>query len=185
MKPNHLFHCAIAGLVFLATSCHSESLLHDHKLVKVYQRLPVIPHGTDSYRIMFGGKSYNCVYGGSYLIIPEKGLICFRTEPPIGASWLHLVPTGSGAKEFKVKLGEESSFGHSLGMDKNDVVSTYVDKVEGDRIFFTEQFYKRGYNRYRLDLVKHTLVKIEEHETNGPGQPQTGNKDTKSKRGTD
>ena len=91
-----------------------------------------------------------------------------RTEPRLGASYLHVVPIHSDFKEFEVKLGEDSSFGHSLGVAKDSVVSTYVDKIEGDQIFFTEHFWKRGQNRYRLNLKLHTLEMIEHGERNGP-----------------
>ncbi len=168
MKPNALFFCALTALLFLTTSCRSANLIRDDKLVKVYQRLPLIPHGYDSYRIVIGGKSYRNVYGGGYLIIPERRLICFRTDPAIGANYLYVVPIGDDFKEFKIKVEEESSFGHSFGMEKNDVVSTYVDKIEGDEIFFTEHFWRRGQNRYRLNLKLHTLEQIEKGERYGP-----------------
>src|SRR3954468_24345636 len=86
----------------------SGSLFSENKTVKVYQTLPIIPHGSDSYRLVIAGKSYHNVYAGSYLEIPGKKLICFRTEPPIGASFLHVVPTGDDFKEFEIKLGENS-----------------------------------------------------------------------------
>ena len=155
MKLNPLFFCVLTAVVLLATSCSSEILSRDDKSVKVYT------HGDESYRIVIAGKSYRNLYGAGYLEIPEKNLICFRTEPRIGASYLHVVPTRSGLKEFKIKLKEDSSFGDSLGMGTNDVVSTYVDKIEGDEIFFTEHFWKRGQNRYRLNLKTHTLEQIE------------------------
>jgi len=128
----------------------------------------MIPRGDESYRIVIAGKSYGSVYGGIYLEIPEKNLVCFRTEPLIGASYLHVVPTRSDFKEFKIKLEEDSSFGHSLGVDKDSVVSTYVDKIEGDEVFFIEHFWKRGQNRYCLNLKLHTLVQVEKGEHNGP-----------------
>ncbi|HEY4248710.1 MAG TPA: hypothetical protein VGM64_17950 [Lacunisphaera sp.] len=168
VKSHHLFFVVIASVVLLSTGCGSEILSRDEKSVKVYKSVSAIPHGYDSYRIVIAGKSYSDVYGGIYLEIPEKNLICFRTESRIGASYLHVVPTRSDFKEFKVKLEEDSSFGHSLGMEKNDVVSTYVDKIEGDEILFTEHFWKRGQNRYRLNLKLHTLEQIEKGEHNGP-----------------
>lgn len=168
MTSVRLLISLLTGLILVTTSCGSERLFKDNKTVKVYQTLPIIPHGSDSYRLVIGGKSYRDVYAGLYLEIPEKKLICFRTEPNIGANYLHVVPLGSDVKEFKVKLDNNSSFGHSFGMDTNDVYSTYVDKIEGDKIFFTEHFWKRGQNRYCLNLKLHTLVEVEKGERNGP-----------------
>ena len=52
---------------------------------------------------------------------------------------------------------------------------TYVDKIEGEEIFFIEHFYKRGQNRYRLNLKLHTLEMIEHGERNGPAEPNASN----------
>jgi hypothetical protein len=169
-----LFSLLMAALVFI-TGCCSEQMVGERKLsnnssVKEYMTLPIIPHAGESYRLEVNGKSYHNVCGSLYLAIPEKNLICFRTEPNIGACYLHVVPTKPDFKEFKIKLDKFSSFGHSLGLDKTNSFSTYVYKIEGDDIYFIERFYKRGQNRYRLDLDHHTLEIIEKGEIMGPAR---------------
>jgi hypothetical protein len=168
MKSVHYLLVVIAMFLFDNEGCCSERLLRETKSVRLYQKLPLLPHASDSYRIEIMGKSYNYVYAGLFLEIPEKHLICFRTEPPLGASYLHVVSTSSDSEEFKIKLNNDSSFGDSLGRKKSDISSTYVDKIEGEEVFFTEHFWRRGQNRYRLNLRLHTLDQIENGERKGP-----------------
>ncbi len=163
-------------VAFFTTSCSSEHLFSDNKLVKVYQSLPLIPHGYDSYRIVVGGKSYSNVPGGNFIEIPEKSIVCFKTQALMGEAYLHVVPNrASSVKEFKVKIESKSGFGDTFGLDRDSVGSTYVDKIEGEEIFFIEHFYKRGQNRYRLNLKLHTLEMIEHGERNGPAEPNASN----------
>lgn len=180
MKTSFQLISMLMGMTLATTSCSSERLFSDNKTVKVYQTLPLIPHGSDSYRLVIGGKSYHNVVGGSFEEIPEKGVVCLKTQPPMGSAYIHVVPIReTPVKEFKIKIDGNSSFGDTFGMDRDSVGSTYVDKIEGDEIFFTEHFYKRGQNRYRLNLKLHTLEMIEHGERNGPtdkaAAPNSGN----------
>jgi hypothetical protein len=147
--------------------CCSEKLRRTEQLnsstnsVKIYITLSAIPNGGDSYRLELNGKSYHNVYSGLYLEIPEKHLICFRTEPNIGADYFHVVPTKSDFEEFKIKLDKENDFGHTLGVDKAAVGSTYVEKVEGDDIYFIERnSFRHEQHRYQLNLKLHTLKQL-------------------------
>ena len=170
MKTRSRLIGALIANAFLATSCRSaEHLFSDNNSVKVYQTLSIIPHSYDSYRLVIGGKSYSNVIGGSFEEIREKGIVCFKTKPVVGSAYIHVVPNReSSVKEFALKIDSKNSFGDTFGMGRNKSGSTYVDKIEGDDVVFTERFYRRGQNRYRLNLKLHTLEQIEKGERNGP-----------------
>ncbi len=168
--PDPIFshrNLALIASAFLATGC--SHLFSDNKSVKVYETLPVIPHGTGSYRLVIGGKSYGNVHAGEFIEIPEKGIVCLKTELELfGLAYIHVVPIREmSIKEFKIKIDSDSSFGDTFGLDRDRAGTTYVDKIKGDEIFFTEKRYKHGKNRYRLNLKLHTVEQIEKGELNG------------------
>lgn len=164
MKIKYRLMGILIASAFLVTSC--SNLLSDNRSVKIYEALPMLPHGTGSYRLVIGGKSYSNVPGGNFIEIPERGIVCFKTEPVIGVACIYVIPIRkTSIKEFRVKVESNSSFGDTFGLDRGRVETTYVDTIKGDEIFFTERFYKRGQNRYRLNLKLHTLEQIGEQGT--------------------
>jgi hypothetical protein len=157
-------------VVFFMAGCCSETMLGEHKTsnnksIREYQRPSIWSAGKPTDRLVFNGKSYIGCPVYHYLEVPEKHLLCFRTDTPYGTAYFHVVPTESDFKGFRIKLDEDSSFGQTFGKDPNDVVSTWVVKIEGDDLYFVEH---RGYPNfilewdfYRLNLKSHTLEELD------------------------
>jgi hypothetical protein len=157
-----LFLCLAAAVA----GCSTATKFIDRDGVQVYQRMSLIPYGTDSYSIRVGGTLYSNLTSDFYVTIPGKHLICFSTGSAFSGDegrYLHVVPTNNEGHAFKIRLTPEmSGFGSLLGPEKEDVGSTYVDHIDGDSVFFTEKISSGVIGHYRLDLGAQTLTKTRE-----------------------
>lgn len=157
-----LFLC----LAVVVSGCSTATKVIDRDGVQVYERMSLIPHGSDSYSIRVGGTLYSNLTSGFYVTIPEKRLICFSTGSAFSggeARYLHVVPTNDASKAFKIRLAPEmSGFSGNFGPKKEDAGSTYVDHINGDSIFFAEKISSGIIGHYCLDLAKQTLTKVQD-----------------------
>jgi hypothetical protein len=151
---------AFLALVLLVALSGCETLSSQDGEIRIYQSLPIIPHGSDTYRYEIRGKSYSGV-NLEYLRIPEKHIVVFQTDTLLDGLQLHVVPTSPGIEEFKVKIVVSSpgAFPLGLGRPATDVTSTLVESIQGDIICFvtTMYSYKGKVWRTYLDLKNHAL----------------------------
>lgn len=151
---------ATLPFVLVLALCGCESLSQQDKEIRIYQSLPVIPHGSDTCRYEIHGKSYGGV-NLEYLRIPEKHIVVFQTDTLLSGQRLHVVPLSPGVPEFAVKIPVSSpgAFPLGLGNPPTDVSSTIVEAIQGNIILFRTTMYSyRGkvWHCY-LDLKNHTL----------------------------
>ena len=147
--------------------CRSLQLVEQDERVKIYERLPLLPHGYDYEVLEFKGKRYPYLYSYSYVYVAELDGIIFATQRGEGHVKLHFVPVHEG-REITVSEGEYYSFGVDLGRPRDNSDADYVESVSDEKVTFYSPpgpFMRRrgdtAGRRYMLDLRERTFSELE------------------------
>jgi hypothetical protein len=81
-----LLKCCLCILCLNAgCAAFSKDLIYEDKLVKIYERNSLLPHGTDVQYLEVGGKTFDHLYSGRYVLVQEWNSILFVTHTGMGA----------------------------------------------------------------------------------------------------
>lgn len=151
----------VIGLFSITSLCHAYGLMVEDHGVKVYEHIAVLPGGAPTHSLTVNGKSYHDLPSPFYLLIPEKGLVCFLTKTVVGGRHLVIVPTAGTASPTKVKLNKDvEGFGISLADKVAGPGPISVELIKDQRVFLVEKPTAGVVNHYCLDLDKATLVPV-------------------------
>ena len=116
--------------------CRSLQLVEQDERVKIYERLPLLPHGYDYEVLEFKGKRYPYLYSYSYVYVAELDGIIFATQRGEGHVKLHFVPVHEG-REITVSEGEYYSFGVDLGVRETTLTRTMLNLYQTRKLHST------------------------------------------------
>ena len=153
---------AIFALCLPLTGCHAPVLVRQDELVKIYERLPVLPHGYGDEILEINGRQFHHFFGPGYLRVPEMQAVMFLTSPDGEKKILHVMPI-SGGRDFKIDLGD-TTFGTGFGQKKDEPDADYLDKIDGDKVTFVSRILygptAGSAMRSTVDLKAGTFVQI-------------------------
>ncbi len=149
------FRVAIFSALISACTHASERLVRQDDIAKVYHRSSLIPHGTGVSTLEVYGKKYPHANGArmKYVQIPGRNLIVFTTKREGHRATLHVISTRPVGPAWSLDIGE-TSFGTGLGYPRDYSAADYVERVDGERVYFVSKF---GINFE----VQHGLVSME------------------------
>lgn len=151
------FGCALC----LCCLAHAYGVMVEDHGIKIYEHIAVLPGGAPTHSIDVNGKSYRDLSSPFYLVIPEKGLVCFLTRTLVGGRHLYVVPHSGTGTVFKIKLPKEMDvFGSSLSDKTPGPGSIGIILIKGDRVFLAEKNASGSTSDYCLDLEKKTLISV-------------------------
>ncbi len=100
----------------------------------------LLPHLSHR-KLIFNGRVFRNPRGADAVEIPELHLWLFVTSEASGRrNVIHVVPGGDLSRHFEIRT--DIDFGDGLGRDKTEHGACFVDKIEGNRIYF----------RYRMKI---------------------------------
>ena len=129
--------CLLAcGCVFFLSACtFPQRLVKEDALVKIYEKDPILPHGSGTTILECKGKQYKNLVSGGYVVVPGTDWMLFTTCPDGGhITTVHIVPIGSG-EERAIDV-EGSDFGAGLGTGPLGLSYFYVEGTQRDEITF-------------------------------------------------
>jgi hypothetical protein len=139
LKFPQAFVAAIMVTLLSARASIAAELISEDGLVKLYQNLSWLPHGGATYTLEFKNRRYSNFFGVGYSVVAEKDAIVFFTQREGWSTYLHVVPLHEG-KELTIKIGE-NTLGSGFGRPPEDFASHYIEKIEGDKIYFIAKAY--------------------------------------------
>jgi hypothetical protein len=182
MKPVGIWMALLIGLgqsgcATAVSSVTAEGLAEPVKLYSTLSGVP-LPHAMDeSHTLEFKGRRYPHFFGAGYAIIPERNAIVFFTKRETildFSTYLHIVPLHEG-KEVTLNLGE-TSLGSGFGYPPESTSAHFIEKIEGDNIFFVIVYDQTEGSHYVVnlktgELKRLGLVKLEEVRPSGQAKP--------------
>ena len=141
----------------------SPRLVKKDEDVAIYERLPIIPHGTGDDLLEVRGRTFRHLYSASYARVPEWNSIIFMTHREGGSYQFHLFDLERGT-DLAVKLDDALGFlGSDLGQSKTNRLTCYVDRVEGDVLVLVERSFRAPDATYIFNRQTKQFVRYEPH----------------------
>ena len=120
----------------------SPRLVERDEDVAIYERVPIIPHGTGDDLLEVRGRTFAHLYSASYARVPEWNSIVFMTHREGGSYQFHLFDL-ERRKDLAVEVDHALGFsGSDLGQSKTNRLTCYVDRVDGEILVLVERAYK-------------------------------------------
>lgn len=138
-----------------ASSNRDDIAVNDGRVV-IRERASWLPHGTGSRTLEASGRSFRNVYSASYIWIPEWSSILFLTHRDGGARTLHVFSLEKKV-DIKIKTDGLRFNGGDIGQPKTNLMTCFVERVDGDIAVLVERAFMAPERRYTLDRAKKTL----------------------------
>ena len=142
----------------------SKDLIYEDKLVKIYERNSLLPHGTDVQYLEVGGKTFDHLYSGRYVLVQEWNSILFVTHRDGSNYKIHIFDL-TNKKDGVVESKEP--FGSHLGYPKSDSFGWQLGGVTNDKALFTtiDHFATKNQKerelKYEVDRIKKTVKRLD------------------------
>lgn len=141
---------AVLSCVGCVSSMGDNVVFKDERVV-IREMTSFLPHGTGKRVLEAGKHTFENLYSGGYLWIPEWRSILFVTHREGSGYELHIF-----SLETKRDIAVEMNipFGSDMGRSKTDKLTCFVEKVDGDVAVLIDRGYKSPDIRYEVDRAK-------------------------------